>query len=244
MKEAILIILHSIFLLAVRGSTYQCPDCIIPCVANSIPNITNSYLLQTFYHQIRDHTLLTFLDAINGDVRFMSSNGREVFTKTISIATNGYTMSELCSIFSNAPRLLRTSPYPKIKFRYFPTYLLSDVDESGNFYLFEKMSLLLVEQRDVIVQLRDVKSDFDILNYTLRDNVDGFRIIQITGQSRFNPRGFTYCTWMKLIINASFNHYREMHVNNIIFYYQQYTSGLHSCPGPMFLSNPADSTLS
>ena len=175
MKEAILIILHSIFLLAVRGSTYQCPDCIIPCVANSIPNITNSYLLQTFYHQIRDHTLLTFLDAINGDVRFMSSNGREVFTKTISIATNGYTMSELCSIFSNAPRLLRTSPYPKIKFRYFPTYLLSDVDESGNFYLFEKMSLLLVEQRDVIVQLRDVKSDFDILNYTVYDNVESFR---------------------------------------------------------------------
>ena len=88
-------------------------------------------------------------------------------------------MVTLCQSYALSSPMLQDCyeqvPYPKIKFRYFPTYLLSDVDESGNFYLFEKMSLLLVEQRDVIVQLRDVKSDFDILNYTLRDNVDGFR---------------------------------------------------------------------
>ena len=175
MKGVIIIIFYFILLLAVHGNTYQCPDCIIPCVPNPDLNISASHLLQTFHHRIRDLTLLTFLDAINGDVRFMSSNGRDVFSKTISLTTDGYTMSELCSIFSNPPRVLRTSPHPKIKFRYFPTYLLSDIDESGNFYLFEKMSLLLIEQRDIIVQLRDVKSDFDVLNYTVRDNMESFR---------------------------------------------------------------------
>ena len=169
MKEVIIIIFYFILLLAVHGNTYQCPDCIIPCVPNPDLNISASHLLQTFHHRIRDLTLLTFLDAINGDVRFMSSNGRDVFSKTISLTTDGYTMSELCSIFSNPPRVLRTNPHPKIKFRYFPTYLLSDIDESGNFYLFEKMSLLLIEQRDINVQLKDVKSDFDVLNYTVHD---------------------------------------------------------------------------
>ena len=175
MKEVIIIIFYFILLLAVHGNTYQCPDCIIPCVPNPDLNVSASHLLQTFHHRIRDLTLLTFLDAINGDVRFMSSNGRDVFSKTISLTTDGYTMSELCSIFSNPPRVLRTSPHPKIKFRYFPTCLLSNIDESGNFYLFEKMSLLLIEQRDIIVQLRDVKSDIDVLNYTVRDNMESFR---------------------------------------------------------------------
>ena len=175
MKEVIIIIFYFILLLAVHGNTYQCPDCIIPCVPNPDLNISASHLLQTFHHRIRDLTLLTFLDAINGDVRFMSSNGRDVFSKTISLTTDGYTMSELCSIFSNPPRVVRTSPHPKIRFRYFPTFLLSDIDESGNFYLFEKMSLLLIEQRDINVQLRDVKSDFDVLNYTVLDNMESFR---------------------------------------------------------------------
>ena len=175
MKEVIILIFYFILLLAVHGNAYQCPDCIIPCVPNPDLNISASHLLQTFHHRIRDLTLLTFLDAINGDVRFMSSNGRDVFSKTISLTTDDYTMSELCSIFSNPPRVLRTSPHPKIKFRYFPTYLLSDIDESGNFYLFERMSSLLIEQRDINVQLRDVKSDIDVLNYTVRDNVVSVR---------------------------------------------------------------------
>ena len=188
MKVVIVVLFHLI-LLAVHSNTYQCPDCLIPCVANSIPNVTNS-LLKTFHHRIRDFTFLTFLDAINGDVRFMCSNGTVVFSKTILVY--GYTMSELCSILSNTPRLLRTSPYPKIKFRYFPPYLLSDTDESGNSYLFEKMNLLLIEQRDVtvllrdvIVQLRDVKSDFDVLNHTVRDVSLDFKATEVDNDARY-----------------------------------------------------------
>ena len=174
MKEVIIIIFYFILLLAVHGNTYQCPDCTIPCVPNLDLNVSKSHLLQTFHHQIRNYTLLTFLDAINGDVRFMSSNGRDVFSKTILV--NGYTMSELCFIFSRAPRLLQTIPFPTIKFKFSTLHILSDIDESRNFfYLFERMDLLLIEQRDLHTQLRDVKSDVDDLNYIVHDNMVSVR---------------------------------------------------------------------
>ena len=165
MKEVILIILHVVFFLVVRGNTGQCPDCIIPCTPTPDLNITKTLLLQTFHHQIRDYTLRTILDAIYGDVRFMSSNGGEVLSKTILI--NGYTMSDLCFIFSNTPELLQTSPFPKIQFRYFPAQILSDIDEAKNFYLFKKISLLSSENRRINTELDDITSRFNILNYTL-----------------------------------------------------------------------------
>ena len=143
----------------------QCPSCTIPCAQNCENKQTNSTLVRTYNHQASGYSVIAFIDASNGNAMLMCSNKKgKIYSKSIPIA--GYEMDQLCDLFSSKPAVTPPNSlrnYALVRFKYFPTQKLSLVNEieSKYFYLFQRTSLVVNDQKKTIQRLNDAINNHD-----------------------------------------------------------------------------------